>query len=241
MLEFLCHLFKTLLRKHPGFLDRRHVCIRVPQSDGPGPDRWVWRSGWFGELLNGWRGTFAFLSDEHQPLRRELQDPDVCGVLPEQTGQGERCSDSQTVGRRRMGEVSLHYLQQLWIPQVRPCQRAPFREQPVWVNDRVRFQEFEETKHQSGSGGTRDGRCSSHRRMESLLVPRQLRQQEDEDWWWRTFWILSCFLRFMACYHISQNFVHVLFFFSLFFQEMAEQARSQAVESKTSEGWLKTA
>lgn len=83
MLEFLCHLFKTLLRKHPGFLDRRHVCIRVPQSDGPGSDRWVWRSGWVGELFNCWRSTFAFLSDEHQPLRRELQDPDVCGVLPE--------------------------------------------------------------------------------------------------------------------------------------------------------------
>lgn len=36
---------------------------------------------------------------------------------------------------------------------------------------------------------------------------------------------------------MQQNFVHVLFFF---FQEMTEQARSQAVESKTSEGWLKT-
>lgn len=77
-----------------------------------------------------------------------------------------------------MGEVALHYLQQLWIPQVRPCQCVLLQEQPVWVNDCVRFQEFEETKHQSGSGRTRDGRCSSHRWMESLLVPRQ---QEDED------------------------------------------------------------
>lgn len=83
-LEFLSvNFWKTLLRKHPGFLDRRHVGIRVPQSDRPGPDRWVWRSGWIGDLFDCWRSTFAFLSDEHQPLRRELQDPDVRRVRPE--------------------------------------------------------------------------------------------------------------------------------------------------------------
>lgn len=125
----------------------------------------------------------CFLSDEHQPLRRELQDPDVRRVRPEQTGQGEGCSDDQTVGRRRMGEVSLHYLQQLWIPQVRPRQRALSQERPVWVTGCVPFQGLEETKHQSGSGRTRDGRRSSHRWVEPLLVPRQHRQQEDEDRW----------------------------------------------------------
>lgn len=77
-----------------------------------------------------------------------------------------------------MAEVSLHYLQQLQIPQVAPGRCALFQERPVWVNGCVRFQEFEEAKHQSGSGRTRDGRRFSHRWMESLLVPRQ---QEDED------------------------------------------------------------
>ncbi|CAF98128.1 unnamed protein product, partial [Tetraodon nigroviridis] len=104
----LSAFLQTLLRKHPGFLDRRHVCVRVPQSDGPGSD-----------------------SDEHQPLRRELQDPDVRRVRPEQTGQGqgegEGRSDGQTVGRRRMGQVSLHYLQQLRVPQVRPCRARFYR------------------------------------------------------------------------------------------------------------------
>lgn len=67
--------------------------------------------------------NFDVFSYEHQPLRRELQDPDVCRVHPGEAGKGEVWPDAQNLGRGRLGEVPLllHYFCWFWLSQVHLC------------------------------------------------------------------------------------------------------------------------
>ena len=131
MPQILTLSFSCPLRKHPGFMDRRHVSICVPKSDGPGTDRWVWQliphtrldsSICIKQKMLMWF-NFDVFSYEHQPLRRELQDPDVCRVHPGEAGKGEVWPDGQNLGRGRLGEVALllHYFCWVWLSQVHLC------------------------------------------------------------------------------------------------------------------------